>query len=132
MVAFSFASAQEEKVVLPGGQGPHFYIVLAINHESLVIERVPPPTKEVNRPRIVYKRAFKDIRANDAKGKALTPEEVGKRLKPGSVVVVGGDNSPVQAAYLAVLKDDTVVLNGVVPLTWSTRAEVENGRLIHE
>jgi hypothetical protein len=64
---------------------------------------------------IEYKLAFKTLRATDAKGKLLTGDEVAQRLKPGRMVLVSADDDEVPPAFLTVVKDDTVILMGVLP-----------------
>ena len=99
----------------PKGPMPLFFLVTAVNKDSLVLEPAPMPTKEVHPDKVEYRVAFRGMTAMDPKGKKLTPEEVARRVKPGSVVLVNVDESPVGPAYLAVLRDDAVVLSGVVP-----------------
>src|SRR4051812_45434433 len=100
----------QEKSVRPKGPVPLFFIVTAVNADGLVVEPVPLPTKEVFPEKIVYRPAFKGMDATNPKGQKLTRGEVAKRLKPGSVILVNVDETPVDPAYLAILKDDTVIL----------------------
>jgi hypothetical protein len=122
--AFSTASAQDDPP-LPG-EPPQFFTVTAVNDESLVIKRRPTPTKEVDVPNIVYKPAFKTLKATDGKGKALTANEVRRRVKPGSIVIVSPDEDPVEFAILSVIKDDTVILLDILPRKGATGAKVGN------
>lgn len=112
LAALSAAPVQE-KVALPKGQAPHFFIVTEVNKDGLVIVKVDRDDFGLIATR-EYRPAFKEIDATDPKGKKLTADEVAKRLKPGSVVLVGADEKPVDPAYLAIVKDDTVTLAGVV------------------
>ncbi|HEX3150091.1 MAG TPA: hypothetical protein VHR66_18585 [Gemmataceae bacterium] len=114
IIALTSLPAQEN-TVRPKGPAPLFFIVTAVNSDGLVVEPVPLPTKEVYPEKIVYGPAFKGMDATNPKGKKLTPDEVAKCLKPGSVILVNVDDRPIDAAYLAILKDDTVILAGVVP-----------------
>src|SRR5262245_46404628 len=114
LVAFSSTLAQE-KVKLPGGQPPQFFVVTEAGRDRLVIQRRPPPTKEIDVPLMTYKLAVKTLRATDARGKVLAADEVAERLQPGRVVLVSADDEPVPAPFLTVVKDDTVILMGVLP-----------------
>lgn len=122
----SFASSPtvtSAEIKLPGDQ-PVFFMVTSLNEEGLVIERRPPPTKLVDVPPIIYKPAFKTLRATDATGKKLTAADVSRRLKRGSIVLVSPDDEPVDPVLLSVVKADTVVLLGVFPPKGATGAEV--------
>jgi hypothetical protein len=110
LAALSPAWAQE-KVALPKGQAPHFCIVTEVNKDGLVIMQFGPTKGEFTMVS-KYKPVFKEIDAFDPKGKKLTADEVAKRLKPGSVVLISVDEKPVDPAYLAIVKDDTVILVG--------------------
>jgi hypothetical protein len=105
----------QEKPVRPAGATPLLFIVTAVSADGLVISPAPVPTKEVHPTRVEYRVAYKGMAATDPKGKQLTPAEVAKRVKPGSVVLVNEDDRPVDPAYLAILQDDVVILAGVVP-----------------
>lgn len=124
----------QEKVALPKGEGPRFFIVLAINAEGIDIQRVNPPTKSPTPPDPIRHRTTfnkvettpgrsEQVRATDATGKALTPEEVTRRLKPGSIVLVSEDVDPIDPVYLAVVKADTVVLTWVEPRRFGTAGQ---------
>jgi hypothetical protein len=115
LMALSSSLAQE-KVKLPEGQPPHFFVVTEARKDGLVIQRRPLPTKAIDVPLIEYKLAFKTLRASDARGKVLVADEVAKRLKPGRVVLVSADDDePVPAPFLTVIKDDAVILIEVIP-----------------
>jgi len=113
LTGFSSASARDE-VSLPGDP-PEFFIVTAVNKDGLVIQRRPPSSKLVDVPNIVYKPAFKTLRATDAKGKKLTADDVTQRVKPGSVVLVSPDDRPIEPVFLTVLKDETLILLDIIP-----------------
>lgn len=115
-----------EKIVLPAGEPPQFFIVTAVNKEGLVVQRRYPPTKEVDAPAVIeYKAALKAIKARTTKGALLTPEEVAKQLTPGRVVLVSADENTVDPAFLAIIKEDAVILSGVLPQKGATGARVE-------
>lgn len=61
----------------------------------------------------MHKAAFRDLDVYDGRGKKLSTDELHKRVKAGSVVVVAADENKVDSSYLAVLKEDTIVLVGV-------------------
>ncbi|MFM9966448.1 MAG: TIGR03067 domain-containing protein [Planctomycetaceae bacterium] len=103
------AAPVQEKVAL----SPHFFIVTEVDKDGLVIKRVDRIDDETLST-VEYKPAFKEIDATDPKGKKLTADEVVKRVKPGSVVLVSADEKPVDPVFLAIVKDDTVILAGVV------------------
>ena len=111
LAVLSPVSAQEK--VAAEGPRPHFFIVIEVNKDGLVIKQVGPTKGEFSST-MEYKPAFKEIDAFDPKGKKLTADEVVKRIKPGSVVLVSVDEKPVDPAYLSIVKDDTVILAGVV------------------
>ncbi len=119
LAGFMFALATllpasvQEKVALPKGQAPHFFIVTEVKKDGLVIKQVGQTEGEFFTT-VEYKPAFKEVDATDPKGKKLTADEVAKLVKPGSVVLVSVDEKPVDPAYLVVVKDDTVILAGVV------------------
>lgn len=111
----------EEKSPLPQGVGPEFFILIRVNKDVLDIQRVNPSTKDPTPPEpIRYKVTLKDVRATDPKGKTLTMDEIVKRVKVGSVVMVSDDADPIDPAYLAVLKEETVVLTWVKPRKYGT------------
>ena len=55
-------------------------------------------------PNLAAKKIF------DAGGKKITAEQCRKRVKLGSVVLVTADENMPDPAYLAVLKEDTIVV----------------------
>lgn len=112
LAALSAAPVQE-KVALPKGQAPHFFIVTEVDKDGLVIKQVGPTEGEFFTT-VEYKPAFKEIDATDPKGNKLMADEVAKRVTPGCVVLVSVDEKPVDPVYLAIVKDDTVILAGVV------------------
>lgn len=105
----------EEAGARPKGVTPLFFIVTAVNKDGLVIEPAPMPTKVVTPDKVEYRRVFKGLNATGPTGKRLTTDEVAKRVKPGSVVLVNVDDRPVDPAFLAILKDDAVILADIVP-----------------
>lgn len=99
----------------PKGSAPLFFIVTSVNKDGIVIERAPVATKEVSPKGEEYRAMFKEFVATEPKGRKLTSEEIVKRVKRGSVVLVNDDDGLVDPAYLAIVKDDTVILSGVLP-----------------
>ena len=71
------------------------------------------PTKDRNKAS-VYKTPLQALRAFDTKGKELSVATLVKRLQAGNLVLAAADDQPVPAAYLKALKDDTLVLVGVL------------------
>lgn len=119
------ASAQE-KVKLPADEPPQLFIVAAVNKDGLVLQRRYPSTKEVDAPTVIeYKALFKSIQARDAKGKPITAEDILRRVKPGTVVLVSADDQRVDPVFLSEMKDDTLILSGVIPPKGATAATVE-------
>jgi hypothetical protein len=114
-VAFSSILA-EEKNPLPQGVGPEFFILRGVSKDALDIQRVNPSTKDPTPPEpIRHKVTLKDVRATDPKGKSLTMDEIVKRVRVGGVIMVSDDADPIDPVYLAVLKEETVVLTWVKP-----------------
>jgi hypothetical protein len=56
------------------------------------------------------KFALKGGKVLDAKGKELPEDEVWKRVKPGSAVLVSVFGPNIEPAYLRILRDDAVIL----------------------
>jgi hypothetical protein len=114
LAALSSGLAQE-KVKLPSGQPPQFFVVTEAGEDCLVLQRRLPLTKAIDVPLVEYRLAFKTLRATDAKGKVLGADELARHLKPGRAVLVSADDEPVPPAFLTVVKDDTVIPMGVIP-----------------
>lgn len=120
VVALSaFTSAVAQEISLPGDP-PQFFVVTAVDDNGLVIQRRPLSSKEIDVPNIVYKPTFKQLRATDGKGKTLSAEEVKRRIKRGSVVLVSPDEQPVDSIYLTVVKEDTLILLDIFPRKGAT------------
>lgn len=121
-VAFS-AILADEKSPLPQGVGPEFFILRGVTQDGLDIQRVNPSTKDPTPPEpIRHQVTLKDVRATDPKGKELKMDEIIKRVRVGGVVMVSDDADPIDPVYLAVLKEDTVVLTWVKPRKYGTAA----------
>lgn len=112
-------SLRADEVSLPGDP-PQFFVVTAIQEAGLVIQRRPLSSKLVDVPLIVYKPVFHGLKAMQADGRALTAEELKKKLKVGALVLVSPDEGPVEAAYLAVFKKETIILQDVLPRKGAT------------
>lgn len=113
--------AQAAEVKLPAGEPPQFFVVAEVNRDGLVLQRRYPPTKEVDPPKVIeYRPALKAIKARDTKGTLLTIEELKRRVQPSTMVLVSVDDEPIDKAYLAVIKDGTVILSGVLPQKGAT------------
>jgi len=107
-----------EKVKVPG-RAPRFFTVFAINQNMVLL--APDEGALVG-------AFFKDLQIYEAGGKQLTADDFRKRTKAGAVVVAAQENK-VDPAYLKLLKNDTVVLVGVMyenRLPDAARAILEN------
>jgi len=102
----------QEVVKLSKGPAPRFFTVTAVGNESLVLTE----SRSTMDGFVVtsYKPVIKDIEAYDPKGKRLSAEDLLKRVKAGTMVLVAADEKHVDPAFLSILKDDAVVLVGVV------------------
>lgn len=116
---YALSAVAAEEVPLPGDP-PQFFIVTAVDDQGLVIQRRPLSSKEISVPNIVFKPTFNKLRASDGKGKTLSAEDVKRRIKRGSVVLVSPDEQPVESIYLTVLKEDTVILLDIFPRKGAT------------
>ena len=114
-----------QEVKLPGDP-PQFFTVTAINDEGLVIEQRPLSSKLIDVPNIVFKPTFKSLQAMNAGGKKLSTDELKKRLKVGTLLLVSPDEDAVEPAYLAVLKEETVILLDVFPRKGATGVKIGN------
>ena len=113
LAALSVAPAQEKVAAAEGAGTTLLHRDRGEQGRARIIKQVGPTKGEFSTT-LEYKPAFKDIDASDPKGKKLTADEVAKRLKPGTVVLVSVDEKPVDPVYLSIVKDDTVILAGVV------------------
>ena len=86
------------------GQAPGLFKVTAISKETIELKGAEGAT---------HRPALGDLQVYDGGGKKLTTEDLLKRVKVGSVVIVAADENKVDPAYLAVLKEDAIVLVGV-------------------
>ena len=73
-----------------------------------------PATNTDLSPLTTYKSLFKEIDIFDARGKKLSVDDFRKRAKVGTVVLVAADENEVHPAYLSVVKEDALVLVGVL------------------
>ena len=101
MFLLANAPAQETPA---GEQPPGFFQVTAISKDSIELKGAAGAT---------HKAALRDLEVYDGRGKKLTTEYLLKHVKAGMVVVVAADENKVDPSYLAVLKEDTIVLVGV-------------------
>jgi hypothetical protein len=85
-------------------QAPGLFKVTAIDKDSIELKGAADAT---------HRAALQDLEIYDSAGKKLKTEDLLKRVKVGSVVLVAADENKVDPSYLAVLKGDTVVLVGV-------------------
>jgi hypothetical protein len=108
----------KEEINPPKGLPPRFMTIAKIDKENIVLIEVQPvegrPAEFTETRRTAR---LKSLRGFDNKGKELKRAFWQKRLKAGDVVIVATDDKKIDAAYLRVLKDDTVVLWGVRVLT---------------
>ncbi len=107
------ANAWAEQPKLSKAPPPRIFTVFTIDKEGLEI-RETTPTDDGLLMESTYRPAFRDIDIFTARGKKLTAQEFAQRVKPGMVVLVAADEHPVDPAYLATLKPETIVLQGVV------------------
>ena len=106
-VLMSPASA-EEKTKLPKGPAPRFFTVTEIGKDNIKFTEIA--IKEGRQVIFDYVPTLMETKIYDASGKKLTAEDCRKRVKVGTVVLVAADQKMPDPAYLAVLKDDVVVL----------------------
>jgi hypothetical protein len=107
------AAAAPVPALAPKGDPPGLFLVTEVSQDTIVLKGSGSTT---------YTNAIKDLDIYDGAGKKLTAEDLLKRVKAGSVVVVAADENAVDPAYLRPLKDDAVVLVGVVePLARAER-----------
>lgn len=95
------ASAQESLVK---EQAPGLFKVMAVDDKTIELKGAAGVT---------HKAALQDLEVYAGKGKRLSTQELPNLVKAGSVVLVAADENKVDPSYLAVLKEDTVVLVGV-------------------
>ena len=100
----------QERVKVPQGEPPIFCKVMMLG-EKIVELSGPAGTS--------YKSEIGDLEFQDASGKKLSVDDVRKRVKVGSVIVVASDEKVVDPAYVAMLKPDVVVVHGVTVLVAS-------------
>jgi len=98
----------DEKAKLPKGPAPRFFTVTEIGRDNIKFTEVA--IKDGRRVVFDYVPALARTEIYDASGKKITAEECRKRVKVGTVVLVAADKTKPDPAYLAVLKDDAVVL----------------------
>ena len=112
LALFLGGGTAQDPIKLPG-QPPRFFTVTKLGKDSVEVTEVLKATKKGTES-ITYKPALKEIDIFDSKGKKISAEEFHKRVKVGTVVLVAGDEKVVDPAYLSILKDDAVVLGGVL------------------
>jgi hypothetical protein len=111
MVSFAHAA---DPVSPPKGLPPRFMTVAKIDKDVIELIEVEPVEGMAGASTESTRKApIKSLHGFDRKGKELDRDAWLKRLKSGDVVVVATDDQKVAPAYLAVLKDDAVVLWGV-------------------
>jgi hypothetical protein len=99
--------AAEEPTRSPKGEPPALFLVTEVTEDAIVLKGPGSVT---------YRSALKDLDISNAAGKKLTAEDLLKRVKAGSVVVVASDENAIDPGYLKTLKDDTLVFVGVTVL----------------
>lgn len=112
---FSGAGTAQDRVKLPQGQAPRFFTVTEIGKDTVQVTEVikATPTRD-DIVRFAHKVKLKDLDILDAKGKKISPEDFRKRAKVGTMVLVAADEKAIDPAYLSILKDDAVVLGGIL------------------
>jgi hypothetical protein len=98
-------SSAQESVKFPTGKAPGFFTVADIDKKE--VELTGPGGA-------VYRSVLSDLEISDAAGTKLTAQDFRKRVKVGSIVLAASDENNIDAAYLGLLKKDTLVLGGVV------------------
>jgi hypothetical protein len=132
---FLIAGADPDPVVLPKGPAPSILVGKIDRAGNLVSQVVVtefvPVTEEyvvdvmgrkevrnrtVNRPvmkTVMQTRDLSKATATTARGIKIDPADLARRLEKPGLVVLSADGKPVEAGYLSLFKDDTIVI--VVP-----------------
>ncbi|MCI0377932.1 MAG: hypothetical protein L0215_10015 [Gemmataceae bacterium] len=78
-----------------------------VNGQAITIMRTAY-RQESRMVEVVY--SLDKSQAQTAGGKMLAKEEIGKHLRPGSVILLSADGRPVDPVYLRAIQTDTVIL----------------------
>jgi hypothetical protein len=100
LLALHKAPAQETS----SNEAPGLFKVAAIDKDSIELNGAAGAR---------HKAALRDVEVYDGKGNKLKTEDLLKRVKEGSVVLVAADENKVDPSFLSVLKEETIVLVGV-------------------
>jgi hypothetical protein len=111
---FAGTGVAQEAGRLPKGPAPWLLTVAKIGDDQVELKRESSSLQ-------AYRPAIKGLDILDAGGNRLTEWEFRKRVAVGSTVVVSSDGNAVDPSYLKVLREDAVVLVGVVARTAPTR-----------
>jgi hypothetical protein len=113
LALFLGTAIAQERPKLPNGPAPRFFSIAQIGKDDVELQEVGPTTGGF-RTLCTYRPALKDIEVYDARGRRLTARDFHQRARVGAVVLVAADANRVDPAYFAVLKEDALVLVGVV------------------
>jgi hypothetical protein len=133
-LALAAPAPDEKKVVLPASPPPRVGCVAALDpaageitlHEvsQQVVPELRTELRTINGKKVevqvtVYqavlvqqqrKLSLKEGKAFDTSGTSLEPEEVWKRLKIGTAVLISADGNKVDPAYLGIIAKEAVIL----------------------
>ena len=98
----------KEKAKLPKGPAPRFFTVTEIGNDNIKFTELA--IKDGRPVMLDYVPTLTETKIHDASGKKITAEECRKRVKLGSVVLVTANENMPDPAYLAVLKEDVIVV----------------------
>lgn len=104
---------------LPQSPAPRFFIVSGLDVDTIELTEIDTAEDDMIMS-TVYRPQISDLGIFDAAGNLLDEATLRSRIAVGSVVLVAADEHPVDPIYLGIVRDDTIVLTGVV-----VRVEVE-------
>lgn len=109
----------QDAMSLPQSPAPRFFIVSGLDAETIELTEIDTVGDDMIMS-TVYRPQIADIGISDAAGNVLDEATLRARIAIGSVVLVAADEHRVDPVYLGIVRDDTIVLSGVV-----VRVEVE-------
>jgi hypothetical protein len=97
------------------GPPPRFFEVMDMDRDTVELKEARDDSTGT------MKVTLNSIQIYDASGNKLTVDDFQKKIKIGSIVLVAEGENKVDATYLRVLRNDTVILGGVVKArpTWT-------------
>ncbi|MBX9680648.1 MAG: hypothetical protein K2X38_17985 [Gemmataceae bacterium] len=115
VAAFATVGVAQEGTKLPQEPGPRFLVVTKIDKDDIELKQVLRTLKDGLHEVHIYQVKFQSIKICQVNGKKLVdPEEFRKQAKVGTVVLAAADEHEIDRAYLSVLKDDTLLMEGVI------------------